>query len=75
MEIALYSNKLTGKIRDQRPNMFTGKHKWRWLKPCMYHQNSKNWLSPARDYHSSDWLNGIDLHRKFPIQVILISGS
>jgi hypothetical protein len=36
---------------------------------------SKNWLSPARDYCSSDWLNSIDLHQKLPTQVILISGS
>jgi hypothetical protein len=32
-----------------------------------YRQNSKNWLSPARDYPSSDWLNSIGLHQKFPI--------
>jgi hypothetical protein len=37
-----------------------------------YRQNSKNWLSSSRDYHLSDWLNGIDLHHKFPVQVILI---
>ncbi|RPB07342.1 hypothetical protein P167DRAFT_513661 [Morchella conica CCBAS932] len=29
--------------------------------PAAYRQNSKNWLSRSRDYHLSDWLNGIDL--------------
>jgi hypothetical protein len=42
------------------------------MKLRVYRQNSKNWLSPSRDYHLSDWLNGIDLHQKFPVQVISI---